>query len=460
VYSFLAVATGHRTTQKVDRSILVWYPFTSYSRAICQILEVLKPSRRRALFKTLTGIENKGSLYVIAVTLAVVWALWAGLIWYFVLGPIWSELPEETPDILKRLIELAAYILLPALVSWRRFMRSHIRTLEADQEMVLMRHGVLVDVRKAGRHVLVPFVEKGVVLPLNGYDLPYDIIRVYSKEVDSDEKDVAGNPIPYLGSQAFVGKVALHFFFPQVTTNYTIYKMDGTGEEKKSGKDLIKEGFPRYPDIDWESERAAEELREYLRATVLGSIRQQMARRTHQECRRDKEKIEEGAKKYLLSEPGNPLREMRIPAECLDLEITLLEMPGPRGDTEVMLARREAALREGQANQERAEGDRQAAIRKAQGEAEAIRLKAEAEAQAAPNAAKVLEELKKQGADPNLITFLERRPEGQTMGILDLLILQGFGGGGLFGQRRQTTAAEILAVIAGLSAEERQELLS
>ena len=68
-------------------------------------------------------------------------------------------------------------------------------------------------------------------------------------------------------------------------------------------------------------------LLDFFSDTIADACRRVMTSRTHVQCREEKEKMEKEIKDYLLSEPGNPFRECRIPEKNLDVSITQIGFP-------------------------------------------------------------------------------------------------------------------------------------
>lgn len=137
-----------------------------------------------------------------------------------------------------------------------------------------------------------PF-QKLVIYPTKQFLLNYNLTSVHTK------RDVVGKR-----------KLATH----KMDLDLAVYFRWG------KGKDLIKT-FMAAPTPTGSFEDDTKILTEFFGPTVDDGVRNRMARHNHEDCRQEKEKIENEIKKYLLDEEGNPFKEAAIPKEHLDVGI-------------------------------------------------------------------------------------------------------------------------------------------
>lgn len=321
------------------------------------------------------SFKEKHTLRKLLLAIGIVGGLWIG--WVFVVAPIFLNpillyTDPSLHNLLRFLVGAGIPIILIAV--WVKKCVRQVGTTTMPLQAVLLTFGRPVDVLPLGLHWRFWPFQTFRLLPLAQYKFPYRLPKIYSQETINDAlpKGLSSRPIE--------GQATLYLQFPDAEREY-LYGFPGEAPRMVPGKELILRGYNRYPPIDFLREGAGERLGRHLQDTVLGGVRQVMAGVDHQGIRLEKAFIEDGVKGYLLAEPGNPLHEMCIPGDCMDVEISILNLVAPAGQTELDLAARETAWRQGEATTTKATHDGLAAVIKAQHDAQAMQaVRAEIEA--------------------------------------------------------------------------------
>jgi hypothetical protein len=215
--------------------------------------------------------------------------------------------------------------------------------------------------------ILGPFPEELWLLPTGQYEFDYRRkTGIYSQEVKKEERIT-------LASQPLDIEVAIYLRWPRPDHLYTwIVEKDRAKAYKKPsvipkvseglfpeghewrrvpGRELLGHLFLRFPrSLNlWDGADPERGIGPFLEKTIIGALRQALAKKDHRQFREEKQQIESDMKYYLILEPGNPLREWGIPPECLDIELTVTGFREAEIETEKAFINPELAWRNAEA---------------------------------------------------------------------------------------------------------------
>jgi regulator of protease activity HflC (stomatin/prohibitin superfamily) len=167
--------------------------------------------------------------------------------------------------------------------------------------------------------------------------------------------------------------IALYMRWPEPAVEYEFGGTIGT----KNGTDLLKCAYYYLPRALRNPDQTdyIDVLGRFLENAVIGGVKVVVGRRNHLDARQQNQAMEEDVKTYLLSEPGNPFKDLGIPPQCLDIELTKVVFPA---DTAQALRDRELARRSGEARVTTATHDGKARVVAAKHRKEASSDEAEA----------------------------------------------------------------------------------
>lgn len=232
-------------------------------------------------------------------------------------------------------VVVAEIIVLAVLIYWLRICLQQIGSAEVPSQAVLTRFARSIDAVRTGLHFRLHPVETFKEFPTGLWIMLFRITKgLYSKEAGS------------LSSQPIVVTVGVYLRFPRVNRLYRFPLPKEEIERRYPGLALdeggLKEGlawclisgrellvrhlYYRLPVPD-PMKATVDDLGKFFEPGVLGALRQVLSTKTHLQQRVEKAEIEKEVKAYLVSEIGNPFYECGIPPECLDIEITMLELP-------------------------------------------------------------------------------------------------------------------------------------
>lgn len=155
-------------------------------------------------------------------------------------------------------------------------------------------------------------------------------------------------------AQPLTVDIALYMRWPKPGESY-----DFGGGTTKNGSDMLKEAYYYLPRALRNPDRPdyIDVLGRFLERAVIGAVKVVIAQQNHLAARQQNQAMEVLMKNYLLSEPGNPFRDLGIPSECFDIELPRVVFPP---DTAKALRDNELAGRAGEARETAAKHDGEA----------------------------------------------------------------------------------------------------
>lgn len=150
-------------------------------------------------------------------------------------------------------------------------------------------------------------------------------------------------------AQPLAVDIALYFRWPDPEKDYDFGGTTGW----KRGSALLLDAYYYLPRALRNPDRPdyVDVLGRFLERAVIGGTKVVIGRRHHLHARQENQAMETEIKDYLLSEPGNPFRDLGIPPDCFDIELPRVVFPA---DTAQALRNTELARREGEAKVEAA----------------------------------------------------------------------------------------------------------
>lgn len=189
-------------------------------------------------------------------------------------------------------------------VAWARKCLQRVGVVKEPAQAVMARWGSKA-VRAVGPglcFILWP-IEELRLFPTRQYQLNFRESDVHSKKEGE------------YGTALMTIDISIYFMWPKVGKEY------GEKEKKDGGEILMEKTFYHLP----ADPNDAEELKDFFEPGILDGVRRIMVKKTHLQCRGQKDEIEEEIKKYLLEEQGNPFKECGIQSEDLDVAITSIK---------------------------------------------------------------------------------------------------------------------------------------
>ena len=220
-------------------------------------------------------------------------------------------------------------VLIIAIAWWLRKSIWTIGSARMPSEAVKLRFGKVVGSRGPGLAFALYPIETFRIFPTTLYRLRFEVVSVHSKKKP---------PYETTTMRVFM---SVYFRWPLVGETYKFQ------DEEISGGELLEKTHYALP-IDPVHPNGT--LLDFFSDTIADACRRVMTSRTHVQCREEKEQMEKEIKDYLLSEPGNPFRECRIPEKNLDVSITQIDFPE---DFEKALYAPEVAVQEREAISQR-----------------------------------------------------------------------------------------------------------
>ena len=298
---------------------------------------------------------------------------------------------------------------------------------------IVLRFGKVIGAAEEGLHWRFWPFDKVVKFPKKLYPMNFRVERIFTMP-DRDHN---------ITSQQMAATVSMSIRWPECGKHYY---MPASGE-RWYGSDLLARAYHalRYSPETMTEDQLGPDIADFVIDTTRNVIG---AGYTHVQLEAKKAEIEDKIKYDLLSEVGNPLREIGLPSELTDVGMPDTERPS---DTQSAIQRVEIAYHDGLARRTAAEAAAAAADKEA--EAVAARLRPLAEQNV---------------LNPITGLMISGNVTGQAMSleqIRDIAIAQGvlggFGGfGGMQGQTRQFGPQDLIHLVNSMSEEELQDFLA